>query len=75
LNLSRKSQIWRFFQSKNNPKEFEKAKNYKFGLKNAKLATLPRTGVPNLWYASNFDFFTKIWIHSFRVYISGFGSK
>jgi len=34
-----------------------------------------RAGAPNLWYASNFQFFTKTWIHSFLVYISGFVSK
>jgi len=27
------------------------------------------------WYMSNFQFFTKIWIHSFLVYVSGFVSK
>ena len=27
------------------------------------------------WYASNFHFYTKIWIHSFQVYVLGFVSK
>jgi len=27
------------------------------------------------WYASNFHFFTKTWIHMFLVYISGFVSE
>ena len=27
------------------------------------------------WCASNFHFFTKTWIHSFLVYVSGFVSK
>jgi len=30
-----------FFQKEKRPKELRKAKNYKFGLKKAKLATLP----------------------------------
>jgi len=27
------------------------------------------------WYASNFHFFSKTWIHSFLVYVSGFVSE
>jgi len=41
-NAKKSNFIWSFFKDKKIQKIFEKAKNYKFGFKKAKLATLLR---------------------------------